>query len=176
MQFDKIIGYDWMLDKFFPIAMTGEYLCSLASPGVTLESLDSVSSSLDALTTSLDDFSVATLAQLSIVNTAHKLGFFTGSNLEATLVSAEQSGNGSRFFVRGFRPITDAATCYGTVSGRESQQATATYNSETLINTQGFIPQRLSTRYARGKLRIPAGTTWTYATGIEPDVVNDGQK
>ena len=126
------------------------------------------------LTFSLDDVSTASLSQLSAVNGAHKLGFFTGANLEATMVTAEKGGDGKRIFVRGFRPITDAATVYGSVSRRETAQATATYSDETLVNAIGMCPQRVSTRYARGKIRIPAGTSWSYALGIEPDVVTEG--
>jgi hypothetical protein len=174
--FDKILCYDSALDRWSPIAMSGEYLTTLAKPGATLESLDSISGSLDALTFSLDDVSTASLAQLSAVNGAHKLGFFTGANLEATLVTAEKGGDGRRIFVRGFRPITDAATVYGSVSKRETAQAAASYSSETLVNAIGMCPQRVSTRYARGKIRIPAGTSWTYALGVEPDVATEGAR
>ena len=174
--FDKILCYDSALDRWSPIAMTGEYLTTLAKPGATLESLDSISGSLDALSFSLDDVSTASLAQLSAVNGAHKLGFFTGANLEATLVTAEKGGDGRRIFVRGFRPITDAATVYGSVSARETAQAAASYSGETLVNAIGICPQRVSTRYARGKIRIPASTSWTYALGVEPDVVTEGAR
>jgi hypothetical protein len=61
--FDKILCYDSALDRWSPIAMTGEYLTTLAKPGATLESLDSISGSLDALSFSLDDVSTASLAQ-----------------------------------------------------------------------------------------------------------------
>jgi hypothetical protein len=174
--FDKIICYDWALQRFAPITMSGEYLSTLARPGITLESLDSISASLDALSFSLDDISTASLSQFSAVNSAHKLGFFTGSNLEATMVTAEKSGDGQRLRVRGFRPITDAATVYGAIKARETLQATATDSTEVLINSYGMVPANVSTRNARGKLRIPAGTTWTYASGIEPDVVLEGKR
>ena len=174
--FDKIICYDWTLDRWFLISASGEFLSTLARPGVTLESLDSISGSIDALTTSLDDFSIAAQAQLSIFDTNHKLGFFTGANLEATLVSDEESGDGQRIFVRGFRPITDAPTVYGAISARETLQATASYDTETLINAIGFIPKRVSTRYARAKIRIPAGTVWTYAQSLESDAGPDGMR
>jgi hypothetical protein len=148
----------------------------LARPGITLEALDSISASLDALGFSLDDVSTAALSQLSAVNSANKLGFFTGDNLEATMITAEKSGNGLRIRVRGFRPITDAGTIYGSVSRRETIQDAATVSDEVLINDYGFIPTNVSTRHARGKLRIPSGTEWTYAMGIEPDVVPEGRR
>ena len=52
--YDKLLGYDFLLDRFFPVSATGEYLLGISQTGLTLESLDSISSSLDALTRSLD--------------------------------------------------------------------------------------------------------------------------
>ena len=40
--YDKLLGYDFMLDRFFPVAMTGEYLLGVSQTGVTLESLDAL--------------------------------------------------------------------------------------------------------------------------------------
>lgn len=172
--FDKMLCYDWALDKWAPVTMVGEYLSTLARPGLTLEGLDTISGSIDALTFSLDDVSTASMTQLSMVNSANKLGFFTGDNLAATLVTSERGNNGRRMFVRGFRPISDAATVYGSVGARETVQASSSYSTETLVNAIGVCPQRVSTRYARGKVRIPAATDWSYATGIEPDIVQEG--
>ncbi len=174
--FDKVVCYDWALQRFSPITISGEYLATLARPGIALESLDSISGSLDAVPFSLDDVSTASLSQLSAVNAAHRLGFFTGANLEATMFTAEKSEDGQRFRVRGFRPVTDASTVYGAVRARETLQATPTDSSEVLINSDGMVPTNVSTRYARGKLRVPVGTTWTYASGIEPKVVREGKR
>jgi hypothetical protein len=174
--FDKILCYDWTLDKWSLIEMSGEYLATLARPGVTLDALDSISSSIDALTFSLDDVSTGAAASLSAFNSDHKLGFFSGSNLEATLVTAEKGGDGRRLRVRGFRPVTDAGTVYGSLSTRETASATATDSTEVAMNSSGNVPANVSTRYTRMKLRIPAGTTWTYATGAEPSVTNEGRR
>jgi hypothetical protein len=175
--YDKILGYDYALDRFFPLEMTGEYILGMSQPGVTLENLDSISSSLDALGASLDSFAVSTQPLISQFSSAHKLGFFQGTNLEATLESGEQGTDGTRIRVKGFRPITDAATVYGSASYRETQQATATSTSEILINSRtGRCDLNRSTRYSRLKVRIPAGTTWTYVAGVEPDFEPEGQQ
>jgi hypothetical protein len=174
--FDKILCYDWTLDKWSLIEMSGEYLATLARPGVTLDALDSISGSIDALDFSLDDISTNASASLSGFNSDHKLGFFTGSNLEATLVTAEKGGDGRRLRVRGFRPVTDAGTVYGSLSTRETASATATDSDEVAMNSSGNVPANVSTRYTRMNLRIPAGTTWTYATGAEPNVTNEGRR
>lgn len=173
--FDKMLCYDWALDKWTPITKSGEYLASLSQPGITLEGVDAAyGSNIDTLTiASLDDISNAALSKISAISASHALGFFTGPALEATLHTPEQGGE-RRFFVSGFRPVTDAATVYGAVLSRETVQAAPSTSTESLVNAVGFCPQRISTRYARGKLRIPAGTSWTFAAGVEPEIAQEG--
>jgi len=173
---DKVLVYDYAIDKWSILQISGEYIASLSRPGMTLEGLDSVNTSIDALTGSLDDYSTASLFQFAGVDSTHKLGFFNGPNLEATLVSSEQGTAGQRIFVKGFRPITDATSIFGTASARETLQASASYVTEAAVDSLGRIPLRVSTRYSHGKIRIPAASTWTYAMGIEPDVTVQGLK
>jgi hypothetical protein len=176
-QFDKVLCYDYALDRASIIAMRGEYLASLARPGLTLENLDSISGSLDALPFSLDDVSTAALSKLSAVSTTHKLGFFTGPNLEATLDTSEQGlDGGRRARVKGFRPITDAASCFGAVGARENVQSAVGYSAEQAVNAKGLCPANVSTRLARGRLRIPAGASWSFASGLEPDFSQEGRR
>jgi hypothetical protein len=174
--FDRIVIYDYALDRWTPVTISGEYIATLGAPGLTLENLDSISSSIDALTFSLDDVSTAALSKFSSASTAHKIGFFSGSSMEATLDTPEQNGQGKRIFVRAFRPITDAPTVYGSCSQRDNAQTTPTYTTEDIIDQYGQISQRVDTRYSRGQIRIPAGTVWTYASGIEPDFRLGGEK
>jgi hypothetical protein len=169
--YDKIVGYDKALDRWFPVSMSGEYLLGISQTGLTLENLDSISSSIDALTLTLDAYATAVQPEIAQFDSSHTLGFFRGPNLEATLESSEQGTDGNRLFIRGFRPITDAPTVYGALSYRETVQGTATSMAEIAINSRtGRCDLRKSTRYARFKQRIPAGTTWTFTAGIEPDL------
>lgn len=173
--YDKILGYDKALDRFFQISMTGEYLLGISQTGLTLENLDSISSSLDALTLTLDAYATAVQPEISQFASTHKLGFFRGSNLESTLESGEQGTSGTEIYTNGFRPITDAATVYGSVSWRQSQAATPTQGTEQLMQSRtGYVNLRREARYIRFKQRIPAGTAWTFSAGIEPDPVLSG--
>lgn len=174
--FDRVICYDYALGRATPLTISGEYIATLSRPGFTLESLDSISPSIDALTFSLDEVSVATTAALAGVAVDHKLGFFTGANLEATLDSSEQAVEGRRARVKGFRPITDAASCYGAIGARETLQAAVAYSTEQVVNGRGFCPANVSTRLARARLRIPSGTSWTFATGVEPEFAQEGRR
>jgi hypothetical protein len=174
-QFDKILGYDAALDRFFPASISGEYMLGVSQTGITLESLDSISASLDALTLSLDAYATAVQPEIGLFNSDHKLGFLRGDNLEATVESSEQGTDGRKLFVRGFRPVTDAAAVYGSASSRDTTAATPVAGSEVLVNARtGRCDMRASTRYSRFKCRIPAGTDWTFIAGVEPDFRLDG--
>lgn len=175
--FDKLIAYDWVLQRATVILMSGEYLSSLAKPGLTLENLDAISGSIDALTFSLDSVSIAALSQLSSVNSSHTIGFFAGSNLEATLWTAEQAlEQGYRSRVQNVRPITDASTAAVSVTTRNRLQDAAVASAESTVDSLGNCNLNISTRLARGRLRIPAASVWTYASGLEPKIVREGQQ
>src|SRR6266404_4873541 len=173
--YDKILGYDFLLDRFFPLSMTGEYLLGMSQTGVTLESLDARFPSIDAMTLSLDAFATAVQPEIAQFNNSNVLGFFRGKNLEATIESAEQGTDENRLTVRGFRPVTDAATLYGSVSYRDNPSATATSGTEVLVNSRtGRCDMMRDTRYCRFKVRIASGTSWTFCAGVVPDITTSG--
>jgi hypothetical protein len=175
-QFDKILCYDYALDRFTPVEINGQYIGSISQPGVTLENLDSINSSIDGLPSSLDSFSQATLPQLAMFDATGALGFLRGTPLEAVITTAALAKPGRLVFVRALRPASDAPIVYGSVGKRLRLTDTETFTTETVMDATGNCPQRASTRYARGKLRIPAGTSWTFALGVEPDVSLEGAR
>lgn len=169
--YDTLLGYDLTLNKFFPLQVSGEYLLGLSQTGLTLENLDSISASIDALALSLDAFATAVQPEVAQFDSTHTLGFFRGTNLEATMESGEQGTDENRLDIRGFRPITDAPTVYGSLSYRDTQQSSSTDGTEVLINSRtGRCDMMRDARYARFKVRIPAGTNWTFCAGVVPDL------
>lgn len=173
--YDKILGYDYLLDRFFPISSMGEFLVGISQTGLTLENLDAISASIDAMTLSLDSYATAVQPQIAQFNGSHVLGFFNGTNLEATLESAEQGADGRRVTLRGFRPITDAATLYGSVTYRDTQALSSTSGNEVLMSARtGRCDMMRDARFIRYKNRIPASTNWTFTAGVEPDVMAGG--
>jgi hypothetical protein len=174
--FDKIMGYDFVLDRFFPVTTSGEYLLGMSQPGLTLESLDDLSASIDDLAASLDSFAVSTQPLIAGFSSEHKMGFFSGASLEATLETAEQGSSNERVYLGGFRPVVDAPSVYGSASYRETLSDTPTSLPEIAKNTRtGSCDLRRSTRYTRMKIRVPAAQTWTYSAGVEPFIQPDGE-
>ncbi|NPV22856.1 hypothetical protein [Bradyrhizobium aeschynomenes] len=173
--YDKLLGYDFLLDRFFSVAATGEYLLGMSQTGLTLENLDSISSSIDAMTLSLDAYATAVQPEIAQFSAGHVLGFFRGSNLEATIESAEQGTDDNRIMIRGFRPVTDATALYGSVSARDTPSALAVASAEIAVNGRtGRCDVRKDTRYARFKVRIPAAASWTFCAGVVPDLSVSG--
>jgi hypothetical protein len=167
--FNKGMAYHTQLKRWAPFELSGECIVPLSRPGLTLEALDSISSSLDALAFSLDDVSTATLPSVAAFDSTHKAGFLTGSTLESELETAEQSNGGRRIYVNGLRPITDAGDVYCATMKRENLNEEPTEGDESEMDSDGNCPVLEETRYARGKARVPAGTNWSFASGIEPE-------
>jgi hypothetical protein len=174
--YDKIIGFDYALDRWFTVSMTGEYLLGMSQPGITLENLDTLSASIDALAASLDSFAVSTQPLIAQFNSAHKMGFFSGSNLEATLETGEQGADGNQIYGNGFRPVTDAPSVYGSLSYRNLISEAPTSLPEIAQNSRtGNCDLRRSTKFSRMNIRIPASTSWTFAAGVHPAIKPDGK-
>lgn len=168
--YDKLLGYDLLLDRFFPIQASGQYLLGLSQSGITLEGLDAINSSIDAMTLSLDEYPTSVQPQLAQFNGSGALGFFSGANLEAKVQTAEQGTDFQRLDVSGFIPITDAANVTGSILYRDTQQATAIQGPPVGLSRIGRCDVRRDTRYARFQIDIPAGSTWKFAAGVVPDV------
>ena len=130
-----------------------------------------IGGSLDALPFSLDSISNAAVAQLAMISPTGMAGFFTGGNLEATLETDEQDSEGNFVFLTGITPMTDCAAVMGSIGTRLSaQQAVPIYTGEAAVNARGECPIIVESQYLRGRLRMPAGSTWSYARGVQPNV------
>jgi hypothetical protein len=175
--FDKLLGYDFVLDQFFQIASSGQFMLGMSQSGITLESLDAIApgDSIDAMTLSLDSYATAVQPQLAQFNSSNVLGFFSGTPLQAVIQGSEQGTAGQRIVLSGFRPITDAPALFGSVSYRDTQAATPIVGTEVAISARtGRVDIRRDSRYQRYQVRIPAGTNWTFCAGYEPDVATGG--
>ena len=151
-------------------------LCVAATAGYTLDNMNALGT-LETLTVSLDDPSLkGDVPSLAAFNGAYRLGFFSGTNQEATIETGEvELVPGRRAFVRGFKPHVDTATCYVSVGSRRVPSDMPTYSGESQPHSEtGIAPFRVDSRYHRFKVRIPSGTAWTKAIGGDPTFVPTG--
>lgn len=174
---DRVLIYDWGIDRWSvaDTQLTGVF--SAGSPGFTLDNLDTLGFTLDTLPFSLDSAVWAGgIPLLAGFDPDYKLGFFQGAALEATLrTNVIGLFPGQRGFVRGFRPIADAATMTGRVAIQDKPGGATTWTESASANsTTGYIPIRRPGRYHRVEATIAAGETWTHAIGVEPDAAPEG--
>lgn len=177
---NKMFIYKWTEQKFAELIVNDfttapEWLFWGGSQGFTLEGLDSVSASIDALTESLDSAAWQGTEKLACFDTAKKFNTFTGSNLPATIETAEHS-IGERSLVRNVRPLVDVSSATIAVASRTRLADTSTYGTAVAMTTDGNCPVLSEGRYHKVKLAIPAAADWNHAQGVEVDASRSGRQ
>lgn len=175
---DQILLYDWLLDRWTFIDLAVRFGLTAATPAT---SIDNIPGSLDdAGQKSLDDPSYAGGAPaLGVITADNRLALLNGMPLEALIETPDAMlARPDRAFVRGVRLDGDADDWLGAIGVRETTRTSdpVRWKPETAPTVERFAPCRASARYHRVRVRIPAGTAWTYASGIEPDVTAEGQR
>lgn len=175
---DEVLLYDWILDRWTVVALPLRYGLVAASAAV---SVDSIPGSLDdAGQKSLDDPSYAGgVPALGVITADGRLALLNGTPLEALFETPDAMlARPARAFVRGMRLDSDADAWRVAVGTRESlgQSQPVRWRGEAPPNFERFAPCRASGRYHRARVRIPAGTAWSYASGVEPDATAEGAR
>ena len=170
---NKVIIYNWAIDRWSTAEITQEYMFRNLSVAVTLENLDSFGN-LDALGVSLDDPSwIGGLTSLNSFNSDYKLCRFTGTNLAATLETQEIGGT-NRIYVNAVRPYVDGGTMTVKLKHRVAPTDSVTETSENAIDSDGQAHFTVSTRFVRAQVNVAAGGEWTHAQGVDAETVADG--
>lgn len=178
--YDKVLCYHYALDKWSLLTpqtlMTG--LVAAATPGYTLDSLDSLGLTVDTLPYSLDSraWSGGT-PTLAAFDSSYKLGFFTGSPLAARIQTGDvELTRGRRTYVSGFRVLGDAPTISGLVAVKDHAGQARVWKPSATNNRTGLIPARASGRFHRFELNMAAGVVWDDIHGVDPEARPEGQQ
>lgn len=175
---NRILIHNWVTGRWSRAEVNLEMLYRDLSKGYTVECLDAISGSLDALPFSLDSRAYAGgKILLAAFDPSHRLGYFTGDNLAATVDTAEaELTPGARAFVSAIRPIVDSAAITVQIAGRERQADAVSFGAASGLNVQGICPVRSSAHFHRARVSIAAGSAWSHAQGIEVDAVPAGRR
>lgn len=177
--FDQIISYDWNIGEWTPIEANIYVLFPLFTTGYTLESLNSVSASIDDLPFPLDSKIWQGGAPiLGALSADFSLSSFQGPTLEATILTQE-FGDPAGGVVRTTRvyPIVDAVNVFVSIGQRMRRTDSFTFLPEQYpsYNT-GQVRKRSRSRFHRFKVRIPAEETWTHMQGIDTEFAGAGSR
>lgn len=147
-----------------------QFLLGLPQPGYTLETLDQFfgSTDLEDWTLSLDSPQLREgAAVLGGVDENNIFILFTGENREATIDTVEtELQPGRRARVTQLWPMVDASSAFGRVGTRPMPGGTVMYSTERAMNSAGWCPVLVDSRFLRARVRVPRGANWRRAEGV----------
>ena len=138
-----------------------------------------MSSDLDLLPYSLDSKVWQGGAPvLAAFDSSFRLGFFNGSNKEATITTQEMGDtSGMVTRITEMLPVVDTNAALVSIGGRFRLGDSVTWTTEVAQSSNTGIVRKISrARYHRFKTRIPAAEVWSHAQGIDVKPAQAGKR
>jgi len=168
----SILIYNWQIQKWSRGETTADFIASVETEGITLESLDNYSSSLDDLGISLDDrFWVADNTLLAGVED-QKIVAFSGANSNAEIITGDLVGENSIITLA--KPQINGGTANVAVSSRARLDNDVTFGTAANADIENRCALRSHGRYHRIKV-LPSGN-YTSAVGVDLDIKTRGSR
>jgi hypothetical protein len=165
---NRIIMVHWPTRKWARAEIDVEMIFPSYTKGLTLEELDAFGT-LETLSDSLDSRRwMGGKFRLAAFDESHVLSNFTGSNLAATIDTAEfplnQNGRG---VLSRIRPRVDGGTVTLQVAGRRTLQDTVTFGTAASLNSDGEAAVLVDAMFHRIRANIAAGGSWNFIDGCD---------
>jgi hypothetical protein len=170
----RLLLYHWITKRWSFVETTVNGVYNTAAPTTSLEGLDFVSASLDALQTSLD--SRVWLGGKMFLGgvKGSKIISFSGPSKTARLTTSDLSAGENMSMVTLARPIVDKGSASVAVASRMNLAQDVTFNTEVAASSENRVGLRSLGRYHRLRV-IPSGL-WTTAIGVEVDIQPAGSR
>src|SRR5262245_7470721 len=141
--YDRLLIYDWSLDKWAPVVESAQVWASLAASGVDLDTDiagDANDALLDSASPSLDSAAyIGGRPVIAAIDENGYLSFMDGPNLAATIETAEwHLMPGYRSFVSGVYPLIDAENLTVQAGTRERMQSGVTWGGASSLEATGM--------------------------------------
>lgn len=168
----NVLIYNFKTQKWTYGDAGTDYLSEASTSSVTLEQLDDISTSIDALTTSLDS--------RLYVGGKYFLGGTLGTRV-MTYTGANQTGYiatgdldiGANSVVTLARPIVDNGSATVSIASRTLLDQSVNYGTAIAASSENRVPLRSAGRYHRIKV-TPTGSNWDNAISVDVDVTPQG--
>lgn len=164
---NRLVVYDRTLDRWSEHDEAVELLWRAGTTGLTLEELDTVSASVDALPASLDASRWKGGAPvLAAFDASHRSGFFDGAKATATLETGEREIHaGRRARLDAWRPLVDGGTVRSRLSTRNRESDAIVVGAYRDQSASGRFTQRANARFHRFGVEITGD--WEHALGVQ---------
>ncbi|MGB2167216.1 MAG: hypothetical protein ACPH3M_08295 [Candidatus Puniceispirillales bacterium] len=162
---NKLIMYNWQLQRWTTGDDAVAFLSRSISTGVTLDALDAVGG-LDSLPASLDDPLWAEGNVVLMGFDGNQMGYYTGPPGTAVVETAEaQISQGQQSKLIEVWPYVDGGTTTIAVADRALPTDTVTFGDNVSLNGHGFAPVNSTNRFHRMRATITGD--WSHAQGLK---------
>lgn len=167
--YDRLMIYSWSQDRWTSGTANVGWLVGTALDGVTLEDLDALYSTLEAVPYSLDSAEFAPKDRRLGAFAAGEYSVFSGSPLELTVRTGEaQLTPGRRVFASEVYPIMQADEWDASVRLYcRNNRGTVTATNAVVTGWSGFSAVRGEGQKMAIEMTKPAGTEWSEMQGFQ---------
>lgn len=166
---NKIIIYDFTLDRWSILEKDVELIWSATGVGYTLEELDSISTNIDTLSLSLDSNAWKGGKRVNLVSfdTDNKNGFWdSATNMSATIKTAERELTpGRQTNLGSFAHVVDGGAVTAKVGTRQSQSDAISFGPSLTERATNRFNTRSNARYHQFEFTITGD--WDHAIGMQ---------
>lgn len=170
----KLIIYNYATGKWTYGDAGSDFISDASTSSVSLENLDSISSSLDALPASLDSILYIGGKYFLGGTLATRVITYNGANLTGQLATGDVD-TGVNSMVNLARPQVDNGSATVSVASRTRLDETISYSTAVAASTENRVSLRSRGRYHRFQI-VPTGANWKTAVGIDVDIVGGGSR
>jgi len=172
---DKIIMYNYVLNKWSLAEVEADLLAPMFSSGYTVDGLDNLSATVDGLNIQLDSRFFKGGQYFFGGAFGDKIFTFTGAPLAATIETAEAPlSTGKHSLITRVYPYYEGGDVTMAIATRNTQGDVASFGDATSPNASGFSPFRAQGRYHRARMNISGG--WNKALGIDIEAREIGRR
>ena len=167
-----LIIYNFATKKWTYADAGTDYISESSTSSSTLEELDTLSNSIDALAISLDSLMFMGGKYFLGGTKGTNVMTYTGSNLTGRIATGDLGGQG-RSVMTLVRPQVDNGSASIAVSSRTLLSEQVTYGTAVSASSENRVSLRSSGNYHRVQLN-PTGNNWKNASAIDVDIVPQG--
>jgi hypothetical protein len=168
----KLMIYNFSTKKWTYADANTDYLGEASSGALTLEELDGISGSIDALTTSLDSLLYVGGKYFLGGTYGTRVYSYTGASLTGSIATGDIDV-GANSVVTLARPIVDNGSGSLSIASRTLLNQSVTYGNPIAADSENRVSLRSAGRYHRLKL-TPTGVAWKTAVAVDVDVTPQG--
>jgi hypothetical protein len=172
---DKLLIYNYATGGWSFANVAADLIVPFFTAGYTLEGLDNLSTSIDALPASLDSALYKGGQFLFGGALGNKIYAFSGDPLNAVIETGETGlATGNFTIVTRVYPYHRGGSVTVQIGTRSLHSESATFTDAVAPNADGFAPFRAQDRYHRARMNLTGN--WEFAQGLDIDARKVGRR